>query len=125
MKKFLVILAVLNMAQVFAAPNPRLPSNSSLSQERASHAVHKNAREAETVTRSPSDSSLSQERASDAIKKNAREAGTVKGAGGAATGVNAVAISSITQTPTASSGSGIAASIVGAADLPPIVLNCF
>jgi len=97
MKKFLVILAVLSMVQVFAAPNPT----------------------------SPGDSSLSAERASDAVKKNKREAGIIKGAGMVGTGINAVAISSITQIPTASSGTGIASAIDGAANLPPIVFNCF
>ena len=96
MKKFLVILAVLSMVQVFAASNKKSLGASSVSQD-----------------------SL------DAVKRNSREAGTVKGGGGAATGINAVAISSITQTPTASSGSGIAGAITGSADLPPLLLDCF
>lgn len=149
MKKFLVILAVLSLAQVFAAPNPNAPISSA-----------QIVTQSMKIKKTPALRSIGSQRGGGAVtpgsspkasppgstSKSSNESGTndsLSGSGGDAatpsnsnqqttttntnqgTGVQGVAISTMTQLPVASSASGVAAAISGAANLPPLVLDCF
>lgn len=150
MKKFLVILAVLSLAQVFAAPNPNSPISSAQIDTQSMRTKKTPALRSTgtqkgggAVTPGPSPKE-SQPGSTSKSSNESRTTDNLSGSGGDAatpsnsnqnthtttntnqgTGVQGVAISAMTQLPVASSASGVAAGISGAANLPPLLFNCF